>query len=74
MSLTSLFLEHPRSVGESYGQHMRVALAFAGWLALASLCAVVHAVVPALFTKTAGGIITRLHRRMTVRQDAPPEA
>lgn len=65
--LQRLFAEHPGKVGETYVEHMGVALSFAGWLALAAMAALVHAAVPALCEKTASGIIRRLHARMTQR-------
>jgi lauroyl/myristoyl acyltransferase len=58
------FTEHPRSVGESYWQHMAVALSFAGALAWGALAALAHALLPFLCTRTASDIIARLHGRM----------
>jgi hypothetical protein len=61
--LESLFLDHPRSVGESYLQHTGFALWFAGQLALAALAALVHAVLPFACEKTASRIVARLYER-----------
>ena len=66
------FLAHPSSVNESYFGHMRVALGFFILLWVAALAALIHAIVPALCERTASGIITRLHARMTRR--APGQA
>jgi hypothetical protein len=65
--LKRLFTEHPESVGESYVEHMRVALSFAGPLALAAFAALMHAFLPFLFKSTASGTIKRLYARMTNR-------
>jgi hypothetical protein len=65
---TRLFLEHPRSVGESYLEHQRRALGFGLSLFLASLACIVHAVVPALFVRTGSEAVTRLHDRMVVHR------
>lgn len=65
--LTSIFIEHPSSVNESYLQHMRFALGFAGLLAVAACAALIHALVPALCKSTASRIITHLNDRMTNR-------
>lgn len=62
--IDKLFLEHPRSVGESYGRHMRQALSFAGHLALAAMACLVHAVLPALFRTSASRRISVLYDRM----------
>ena len=43
MDLKRIFTEHPDAVGESYTEHMHVALSFAGPLLLAGLAALVHA-------------------------------
>ena len=65
--LLAAFTAHPATVGESYWQHMAVATRFAGLLALAAGAALVHAVLPMLFDKTASRIVTRLHGRITSR-------
>jgi hypothetical protein len=48
-----LFLEHPREVGETYAEHAAAASGY-GWRLLgASVCAFIHALVPALHKTTA---------------------
>jgi len=71
MHLKRLFTEHPDSVGESYFEHMGVALSFAGPLLAAGLAAVVHAVLPFLCVTTASGTVKRLHARMVNRVSRP---
>jgi len=61
MAIIDVFTEHPASVGESWAEHARLALAISGLLAGAALAAAVHAVVPALFETTASRTIDRLH-------------
>jgi len=65
--LRRLFLSHPQSVGESYFQHQRVALSFALPLLGAGCAAFLHALVPAVFERTAGDIIRRLYDRLERR-------
>lgn len=60
----TLFLQHPRSVGESYFEHLTTALGFAGRLALAAAACFAHALVPAFFPRTASRIVADLHARM----------
>ena len=67
MNPRRLFTEHPDAVGESYFEHMKVALSFAGPLRLAGLMAFVHAFLPFLFVTTASGTVKRLHARMVNR-------
>ena len=62
--LHRVFLEHPATVDETFFQHMRFALGFAGTLAVAAGAALIHAFIPCLFEKTASHMIDRLHHRM----------
>ena len=72
MSLKRLFTEHPDAVGESYFEHMGVALSFAGPLLAAGMAALVHAVLPFLCLTTASSTVKRLHARMMNRTPHPP--
>ena len=45
-TVTKLFTEHPKAVGETYWQHAKCALCIATRLGFASTMAVVHAVFP----------------------------
>jgi hypothetical protein len=67
MQITGLFTAHPASAGETYGEHMKVALSFAGPLAKAAGAALVHAFLPFLFTTTASETVKTLHERMARR-------
>lgn len=58
-----IFLNHPRSVDESYLQHMAFAGRFAVLLAMASMAALIHAIIPCLFEKTASRIVAQLYAR-----------
>lgn len=73
MNLRRLFTEHPESVGESYFEHMGVALSFAGPLLMAGLAALVHAFLPFLCTTTASTTVKRLHARMMNRVPHPAQ-
>ena len=59
--IKQLFLSHPQSVDETYLQHARFAGRFALRLFVAAFCAAIHAIVPALFEKTASRIIADLY-------------
>ncbi len=63
-TLTRLFTEHPRSVDESYLEHMQFAGSFSLKLFAAGLAALVHAVLPFLFERTASTMIDGMYRRM----------
>jgi hypothetical protein len=60
-TLHRLFLSHPQSVDESYGEHFLFALGFAARLFGAALAALVHAVIPCLFETTASRMVRQMH-------------
>jgi hypothetical protein len=68
MSIHRLFSAHPASVGESYLQHLRVALGFSGRLLFAGIACLVHAVFPFLCERTGSNCILELHERMVSRR------
>jgi hypothetical protein len=63
-----LFLKHPRSVGETYAEHLQVALSFGARMIVGGLACVVHAFVPALFERTASRTIANLYGRMVANR------
>jgi hypothetical protein len=69
-SLHRLFTHHPESVGESYGQHFSVALGYGLRLMAAGACALVHAILPFCFEKTASTMVRRMVADMD-RRSAP---
>ena len=66
--LDRLFLNHPRSVNESYLEHQAHALRFSGSLFLAAGACFIHALVPGLFQRTGSRTIERLHDEMVVHR------
>lgn len=68
MKLTKLFTDHPKTVGETYFEHMRAAGSFSLTLFAAALCCAVHALLPFLFEKTGSSMIERLYDRMCVNR------
>ncbi len=79
MGVKDYFTEHPASVGESYGEHFRVASHFSKELLIAGFACAVHAIAPNLFTTTASSKVRQLHSEMTqgmrgqVQQDTEVE-
>lgn len=65
--LTKSFTAHPASVDESYLQHAGFALRFSSRLLLAGLAALVHALLPFCFEKTAGNMIRKLYGEIANR-------
>jgi len=64
-----LFLDHPRSVDESYFEHHLFAGGFALRLVGAGLAALVHALVPCLFEKTASNMIAKMYAKTSNRSN-----
>ncbi|MDE1131972.1 MAG: DUF6356 family protein [Ascidiaceihabitans sp.] len=64
-----LFLDHPRSVDESYFEHLLFAGGFALRLVGAGLAALVHALVPCLFEKTASNMIAKMYAKTSNRSN-----
>lgn len=62
-----LFLDHPASVDESYGEHARFAFGFSLKLFAAAGAALVHALIPCLFEKTASRIVADLYAKTHTR-------
>lgn len=63
-----LFFEHPRSLGMSWASHGIGAVAIGCRLVGAGAACLVHAVVPGLFTQTAGKTITHMYGHMAQRK------
>jgi len=66
-SFMGLFLDHPRSVGETYGEHFSAATGFGLRLIAAGLACLVHAWVPALFTSSGSQAVRALARELEAR-------
>jgi hypothetical protein len=62
-----LFTEHPKSVGETYWQHLGTALGVWARLCLASVTVFIHAFLPFLFPTTG----SRILKRLLAERDAP---
>ena len=61
--IARVFLNHPESVDETYGEHARFAAGFSLRLFAAAGAAAVHAVIPCLFEKTASRMVADLYAR-----------
>lgn len=66
-SIAKSFTSHPSSVDESYLEHARFASRFSSKLFLAAGAALVHAILPFCFEKTAGNMIRELYGEIANR-------
>jgi hypothetical protein len=69
---TRLFIDHPRSVGESYGEHAAMASRFGMAMIGGGLACLVHALVPGVCVRTGSRTITRLHQAMVANRARLP--
>jgi hypothetical protein len=65
-----LFLQHPRSLGMTWGSHGIGAVKIGAELIGAGCAAIVHAAVPGWFTETAGKSVTRIYDHIQQRKSA----
>ena len=68
-----LFFDHPRSLGMSWSRHGAGAVAIGLKMIGGGLACLVHAVVPVLFTETAGRTVSGLHDYMARRKASAPD-
>ena len=61
--ISRLFTDHPASVDETYFQHMAFAGKFSLMLFAAAFAALIHAILPFLFEKTASTIVGKLYAK-----------
>ena len=64
-ALDKLFREHPRDIGESYGEHALFAACFGWKMLLGGLACFLHALVPALCETTGSRTTQELYDRLT---------
>lgn len=73
-----IFTDHPRSVGESYLQHMRLALTFGSKMVFGGLACMIHAIFPFLFVTTGSQTALKLcenflHRNKLRKEISMPQ-
>lgn len=65
------FTRHPVEVGETYGEHFRVASSFGLKMIAGGLACVVHGLCPFLFERTGSDTVRALNSTLCRRADAP---
>jgi len=58
------FTQHPNQLGETYFQHLKIAMKFSFNCAYASVTLFIHSIFPFLFRTTGSRIITKLFQTM----------
>jgi len=67
--LRNLFIKHPATVGETYGEHLISALGFGTRMVVAGLACMVHGLLPAVFVTRGSDTVRSLYDRMLVSRD-----
>jgi hypothetical protein len=60
-----LFTDHPRSVGETYVEHLCFATTFGARMLAGGVACCLHGLLPFLFTTTGSRTVRALYERMT---------
>lgn len=66
--LKAWFTLHPRSVGETYGEHLQAAAGFGFAMIGAGFACLLHGLLPFLFVRTGSETVRRLHHCLAQRQ------
>ena len=66
--MINIFTKHPEEVGETYFEHMYNALRYSVTFLLLIFVALIHAILPFLFTRTASCVIQEMARHIEKRE------
>jgi hypothetical protein len=69
-----IFLDHPASLDESYGEHFAAAFGFGVAMVGGGLACIAHALIPQAFQTTGSGTVKRLYELMVAKRAAKREA
>ena len=68
MGVRNLFTDHPASVGETYFEHLCVAMGFAVRMIFGGIACLLHGFFPFAFRHTGSDCISQLHDRMVLHR------
>jgi len=66
--MINIFTKHPEEVGETYFEHMYNALRYSVTFLLLFFVALIHSILPFLFTRTASCVIQEMARHIEKRE------
>lgn len=72
--LGRLLLDHPRKVGETYPEHAGIASRFGATMMVGGFKCLVHAVLPAVFERSASDCVAKLHGELDRRRRASADS
>jgi hypothetical protein len=68
-----LFLDHPRSVGETYFEHQRNALGYAVSMLAGGIACLLHSLIPGMFATTGSRMVRKLYDQMLLNRKSNSE-
>ena len=66
--MINIFTKHPKEVGETYFEHMFNAVRFSLTFLLLFVVALIHSILPFLFTRTASCVVQEMAKHMEDRE------
>ena len=66
--MINIFTKHPEEVGETYFEHMYNAMRYSATFLLLFFVALIHSILPFLFTRTASCVIQEMSRHIEKRE------
>jgi Family of unknown function (DUF6356) len=69
-----IFLDHPKTVGESYWEHFGVATGFGGAMIVGGVKAVLHGFFPNVFQTAGSDTVRNLHAILVEKRSAKRDA
>ena len=66
--MTNIFTKLPKEVGETYLEHLFNAVRYAFTFLLLFVVALIHSILPFLFTKTASCVVQEMAKHMEERE------
>jgi hypothetical protein len=70
MDIGKWFTAHPKTVGETYAEHLGMATSFGCRMILAGVACMLHGVLPFVFGATGSRAVARLHEQMIAGRSA----
>ena len=58
--MLNFFIRHPHSMGETYFQHLKFAMAFGMYMIIGGVACIIHAIFPFLFQKTGSNYLLKM--------------
>ena len=69
-----IFLDHPKTVGETYPEHFRVATGFGATMIVGGIKAVLHGFFPNIFQTAGSDTVRGLHSILVEKRSAKRDA